>query len=209
MLIFCSRSASEGLLCLNSEQKLGQCEDYKVKFTCTGQFCSGMYNAPWHNMTHTQGVELSNVGFSWSLRVQDSLVRSRRPDEKRRLRGPQWPPKNTPGRNLPAADSHRGPDRLWGARLQHLWRLLKVSLTTSVWSHEGEEEGMFGVVSSPSSPLWRSYDATYGFACANADQGSRSCEDYRVRFTCPKEFCQGKCLHFLWTEHVQVKMIIK
>ncbi|XP_041800879.1 uncharacterized protein si:dkey-205h13.2 [Chelmon rostratus] len=40
------------------------------------------------------------------------------------------------------------------------------------------------------SPLRCSYDATYGFACVNADQGSRSCEDYRVRFTCPKEFCQ-------------------
>uniref|UniRef100_UPI0037E8903C uncharacterized protein n=1 Tax=Semicossyphus pulcher TaxID=241346 RepID=UPI0037E8903C len=33
-------SASEGLLCLNSEQKWGQCEDYKVMFTCTGHFCS-------------------------------------------------------------------------------------------------------------------------------------------------------------------------
>uniref|UniRef100_A0A3B4TEU8 WxxW domain-containing protein n=1 Tax=Seriola dumerili TaxID=41447 RepID=A0A3B4TEU8_SERDU len=38
-----------------------------------------------------------------------------------------------------------------------------------------------------------SYDATYGFACVNADQGSRSCEDYRVRFTCPEEFCQEQC----------------
>lgn len=43
--MFCSYSASEGLLCLNSEQKWRQCEDYKVMFTCTGQFCSGM----WHN----------------------------------------------------------------------------------------------------------------------------------------------------------------
>lgn len=72
MLIFCSHSASEGLLCLNSEQKLGQCEDYKVKFTCTGQFCSGMYNAPWHNMTPTE--ELS---FQMRVSLDPSECRTR------------------------------------------------------------------------------------------------------------------------------------
>uniref|UniRef100_A0A672GTL8 WxxW domain-containing protein n=1 Tax=Salarias fasciatus TaxID=181472 RepID=A0A672GTL8_SALFA len=34
------------------------------------------------------------------------------------------------------------------------------------------------------------YDATYGFACVNADQQKGNCQDYRVRFTCPPEFCQ-------------------
>lgn len=42
--LFYSYSASEGLLCLNSEQEQRQCEDYKVKFTCTGHFCSGKWN---------------------------------------------------------------------------------------------------------------------------------------------------------------------
>lgn len=59
---------------------------------------------------------------------------------------------------------------------------------------------------SPSSSLCCSYDATYGFACVNADQLSRSCEDYRVRFTCPKDFCEGVCLLLLWTEHSKVKI---
>lgn len=38
---FCSFSALEGLLCLHSEQKRSRCEDFEVKFTCAGQFCSG------------------------------------------------------------------------------------------------------------------------------------------------------------------------
>uniref|UniRef100_W5M0L9 Si:dkey-205h13.2 n=1 Tax=Lepisosteus oculatus TaxID=7918 RepID=W5M0L9_LEPOC len=37
--------------------------------------------------------------------------------------------------------------------------------------------------------MFSSYDATYGFACVNADQSDSRCEDYRVRFTCPEVFC--------------------
>uniref|UniRef100_A0AAQ4PP36 WxxW domain-containing protein n=1 Tax=Gasterosteus aculeatus aculeatus TaxID=481459 RepID=A0AAQ4PP36_GASAC len=44
----------------------------------------------------------------------------------------------------------------------------------------------------PSSPCC-SYDATFGFACVNAEQGSKRCEDYKVRFTCPNEFCEEQC----------------
>lgn len=64
MVVFRSYSASDGLVCLNSEQKWRQCDDYKVKFTCTGQFCSGLwYNNKKHNLNPFQGktfrVELS------------------------------------------------------------------------------------------------------------------------------------------------------
>lgn len=34
------------------------------------------------------------------------------------------------------------------------------------------------------------YDATRGFACVNAEQpGGARCHDYKVRFTCPLDFC--------------------
>lgn len=52
--------------------------------------------------------------------------------------------------------------------------------------------------SSPASPLCCSYDATYGFSCVNADQRSGICEDYKIRFTCPGEFCEGICLGRLY-----------
>lgn len=209
--MFCRYSASEGLLCLNSEQKWRQCDDYKVKFTCTGQFCSGAWR---HKMTQPWSFfEEQCFGLSsqtWAslsphcpCRVYDALVRSRRPNRKRRLRDPRRPPENIPERNLPSANSHRGADRLWGTRLQHLQSFFKVRWTTFCQNPPHEAESFLW----PSSPLSRSHDATYGFACVNAVQGSRSCEDYRVRFTCPKGFCEGLNLLFLWTKCNKIETI--
>lgn len=141
--MFCSYSASEGLLCLNSEQKWRQCDDYKVKFTCTGQFCSGM----WYNTTFIYfiiwgwALKYRFLSFLVVHRVQDALVWSWWPNRKRRLWGPQWPPERIPERNLPSANSHRGPDHLWGACLQHLRYFFKVRLTTTSLQNKSPEEG--------------------------------------------------------------------
>lgn len=56
------------------------------------------------------------------------------------------------------------------------------------------------------SPLCCSYDATYGFSCVNADQESGICDNYRIRFTCPAEFCEGVCLCVEWL--VRAKQLI-
>uniref|UniRef100_A0A3Q3X3J4 WxxW domain-containing protein n=1 Tax=Mola mola TaxID=94237 RepID=A0A3Q3X3J4_MOLML len=53
-----------------------------------------------------------------------------------------------------------------------------------------EVQTVSGEPASITSQTFLNYDATHGFACVNADQVSGSCEDYRVRFTCPKEFCE-------------------
>uniref|UniRef100_A0A3Q1FKU5 Si:dkey-205h13.2 n=1 Tax=Acanthochromis polyacanthus TaxID=80966 RepID=A0A3Q1FKU5_9TELE len=53
-----------------------------------------------------------------------------------------------------------------------------------------EVQTIYGEPASNTSDNFLNYDATYGFACVNAAQGRRSCGDYKVRFTCPKEFCQ-------------------
>ncbi|KAJ8258091.1 hypothetical protein GJAV_G00193070 [Gymnothorax javanicus] len=52
-----------------------------------------------------------------------------------------------------------------------------------------EAQTLSGVPASETGEFFRRYDATKGFACVNADQRSRKCQDYRVRFTCPAEFC--------------------
>lgn len=64
--VFYSYSASEGLLCLNSEQEQRQCEDYKVKFTCTGHFCSGKrYNVYTESSSFISNIcSLQNDFFS-------------------------------------------------------------------------------------------------------------------------------------------------
>ncbi|KAJ8258093.1 hypothetical protein GJAV_G00193090 [Gymnothorax javanicus] len=55
-----------------------------------------------------------------------------------------------------------------------------------------EAQTLSGVPASETGESFRSYDATSGFACVNAHQRSRKCQDYRVRFTCPAEFCSNK-----------------
>ncbi|XP_073731406.1 mucin-5AC [Misgurnus anguillicaudatus] len=39
--------------------------------------------------------------------------------------------------------------------------------------------------------IFQIFDPLLGFACVN---GKVSCQDYRVRFTCPQSFCQSKCV---------------
>ncbi|KAM8754214.1 mucin-5B [Acanthopagrus schlegelii] len=129
---FHTHRASEGLLCLNSEQKLGQCEDYKVKFTCSGQFCSEC---------RTRWFDHDDPTRNGDYEVLSDLQ------------------KIYPG------------------------EICQQPIAIEVQTVSGEP-------ASNTSDTFLNYDATYGFACANADQGSRSCEDYKVRFTCPKEFCQ-------------------
>ncbi|XP_067329014.1 uncharacterized protein [Anolis sagrei] len=48
-----------------------------------------------------------------------------------------------------------------------------------------------GTPSSQTGQTFAVFSAAEGFACVNAEQGRRSCRDYRVRFTCPPEFCSG------------------
>ncbi|XP_069567079.1 uncharacterized protein [Brachyistius frenatus] len=125
-------SASEGLLCLNSEQKLSHCEDYKVKFTCTGNFCSECRTGWFDHDDPTGNGDYEVLGDLLSIYPRDIC--------------PQ-------------------------------------PIAIEVQTVSGEP-------ASNASDNVLIYDATYGFACVNADQGRRTCEDYKVRFTCPKEFCQ-------------------
>ncbi|XP_069040028.1 uncharacterized protein [Lepisosteus oculatus] len=52
-----------------------------------------------------------------------------------------------------------------------------------------EAQTRSGTPASLTGDTFQVYDATYGFACVNADQSDSRCEDYRVRFTCPEVFC--------------------
>lgn len=129
---FHTHSASEGLRCLNSEQKWKPCDDYKVKFTCTGQFCSEC---------RTRWFDYDDPTGNGDYEVLSDLLNI------------------YPGEICPQP------------------------IAIEVQTVSGEP-------ASNTSDVFLNYDATFGFICVNSDQGSRSCEDYRVRFTCPREFCQ-------------------
>ncbi|XP_047425803.1 uncharacterized protein si:dkey-205h13.2 [Mugil cephalus] len=129
---FHTYSVSEGLLCLHSEQKLMQCDDYKVKFTCTGQFCSEC-RTDWFDHDDPTG--------NGDYEVLSDLLSI-------------YPREICP---QPIAI---------------------------------EVQTIYGEPAYNTSDHFLYYDATYGFACVNAEQKGRRCRDYKVRFTCPKEFCQ-------------------
>ncbi|XP_034393731.1 mucin-5AC isoform X2 [Cyclopterus lumpus] len=129
---FHTYSASEGLVCLNSDQKVRPCYDYKVMFTCTGQFCSEC-RTRWFDHDDPTG----NGDFEVLTDLRSIYPRDICPQP----------------------------------------------IAIEVQTISGEP------VSSTSNTFLY-YDATYGFACVNADQRSKSCEDYKVRFTCLNEFCQ-------------------
>ncbi|XP_029994654.1 uncharacterized protein LOC115422438 [Sphaeramia orbicularis] len=130
---FHTYSASEGLLCLNSEQKQKQCEDYKVMFTCTGQFCSEC---------QTRWFDHDDPTGNGDYEVLTDLLS-------------EYPREICP-------------------------RPIAIEVQT-----------VTGEPASNTSDVFLTFDATSGFICVNAEQRGRSCEDYRVRFTCPQEFCEA------------------
>lgn len=128
-------------------------------------------------------------------RMPDTMVWSWWPYRKWRLWAPQWPSEHVPRGDLSSANSCGGPDCLWTARLQHFTYFSQVRWTSIRFFFLKNKKQNWSD-SSPISPLCCSYDATYGFSCVNVDQEGGMCDDYRVRFTCPEEFCEGvyQCL---------------
>ncbi|XP_072887756.1 uncharacterized protein [Hemitrygon akajei] len=52
-----------------------------------------------------------------------------------------------------------------------------------------EVETTSGVPASETGDVVEPCNVARGFFCKNTDQSDQSCEDYRIRFTCPKSFC--------------------
>ncbi|KAG1961499.1 transmembrane protein [Pimephales promelas] len=75
-----------------------------------------------------------------------------------------------------------------------------LSLTLVTYPHQAcaqpiaiEVTTISGTPVLPTGNSFQVYDPTEGFACVNAQQ-TGGCQDYRVRFTCPKSFCLPKCV---------------
>ncbi|XP_028664108.2 uncharacterized protein si:dkey-205h13.2 [Erpetoichthys calabaricus] len=47
-----------------------------------------------------------------------------------------------------------------------------------------------GVPAHLTGDIFQIYDNIYGFACINTQQEDQTCEDYKVKLTCPADFCQ-------------------
>uniref|UniRef100_A0A8C2IMB6 Si:dkey-205h13.2 n=1 Tax=Cyprinus carpio TaxID=7962 RepID=A0A8C2IMB6_CYPCA len=42
--------------------------------------------------------------------------------------------------------------------------------------------------------IFQVYNPTSGFSCVNANQGRVRCVNYKVRFTCPEDWCSSECM---------------
>ncbi|KAL8198536.1 UNVERIFIED_CONTAM: hypothetical protein K2H54_015294 [Gekko kuhli] len=60
-----------------------------------------------------------------------------------------------------------------------------------------EAQTLSGTPASQMGQIFSRFSAAEGFACANGDQKKGSCEDYKVRFTCPPDFCLEITLYAL------------
>ncbi|KAK7132370.1 hypothetical protein R3I93_018808 [Phoxinus phoxinus] len=54
-----------------------------------------------------------------------------------------------------------------------------------------EAETISGQPASQTGNVFEVYNPTTGFSCVNANQGGGFCADYKVRFTCPEEWCSN------------------
>ncbi|XP_078497068.1 mucin-5B-like [Lissotriton helveticus] len=125
-------NASVGLICLNKDQTGSQCNDYRVKFLCSGQFCTEC-QTKWLNAYTTR-------------------------------------------------DNRGEYELLCLLRQKFLTDMCKEPIAIQVETASGQSVTSTGDVI-------KLFDADNGFACLNEDQNGKSCQDYKVRLTCPLDYC--------------------
>ncbi|KTF85091.1 hypothetical protein cypCar_00012331, partial [Cyprinus carpio] len=55
-----------------------------------------------------------------------------------------------------------------------------------------EAQTISGQPASQAGNIFQVYNPISGFACVNANQAGRLCADYKVRFTCPEDWCSSE-----------------
>ncbi|XP_060115263.1 uncharacterized protein LOC132587077 [Heteronotia binoei] len=61
-----------------------------------------------------------------------------------------------------------------------------------------EAETLEGTPATHTGQIFKPFNPTEGFACVNQDQENGFCQDYRVRFTCPPDFCSAPACRTRW-----------
>ncbi|XP_038629499.1 uncharacterized protein si:dkey-205h13.2 isoform X1 [Scyliorhinus canicula] len=130
-------SISTGFVCVNNEQNDGNCEDYRIRFTCPESFCN--CRTEWFDRDNPSG----NGDYENLMNLRKEY-----------------------------------PDQICNNPMA-----CEVETTT-------------GIPASGSGDNIPQCNISYGFACVNAEQEDGSCEDYKIRFTCPQLFCNCKTQWF-------------
>ncbi|ROL46903.1 Cartilage intermediate layer protein 2 [Anabarilius grahami] len=211
-----------GFSCVNANQGGGFCADYKVRFTCPEDWCSncgtpwfdrdnpqgGDYETlpliliayPLQVCAQPIAIEVTTITGTpvlptgSGITVYDPLqgfvcVNGACPDYRVRFTCPasfcgtkcvtRWFDSDNPNTN--GGDSEL--------------------LTTLLGLYPGyicpnplgiEAQTTSGLSASQTGNVFQVYNPTIGFSCVNANQGGGICADYKVRFTCPEDWC-SKC----------------
>ncbi|XP_078095332.1 uncharacterized protein LOC144510017 isoform X4 [Mustelus asterias] len=217
---------SSGFVCVNEDQKDGRCEDYKIRFTCPESFCncktlwfdrddpSG--NGDYEDLVNLQKQypgqicrnpiscevettsEVPDSGDNipeCSVSTGFACVNAEQEDGscedyKIRFSCPQsfcscltqWFDRDDPS----------------GTGDFEVLLSLRKDYPDLICSDptDCEVETISGIPVSSSGDNIQQCSISTGFTCINAEQRNGSCEDYRVRFTCPESFCSCKTQWF-------------
>ncbi|XP_048097017.1 uncharacterized protein si:dkey-205h13.2 [Alosa alosa] len=218
-MFFLVYDATYGFACVNADQGSGTCKDYRVRFTCPSDFCSVSEECRTRWLSsdveslpkllqmfpgqvcrnpisleaqtlygisakHTGDIFLSyDVTFGFVC-INSEQRKGTCDDYQVMLTCP--------------SDFCQGCRTRWfdlddptGRGDYETFRQLQIAFPEAVCSQPVAIEAMTtsGVPALQTGDTFQVYDATHGFACVNAEQGGRRCQDYKVRFTCPLDFC--------------------
>ncbi|KAK7882740.1 hypothetical protein WMY93_028914 [Mugilogobius chulae] len=134
---------ANGFICRNSDQRIGQCSDYKVRFMCPPRFCAPPPDC-------------------WT----------------------QWFDRDNPSGTGDWETLHQ-------LKSENPGRICSMPQQIQVQTISGAP------MSSTGDNIYKA-DVVEGFACRNIDQSGRICQDYRVRFMCPLDFCTQFLCYTEW-----------
>ncbi|XP_034260677.1 mucin-2-like isoform X2 [Pantherophis guttatus] len=185
---FAVKQAIIGFICLNVMQGKGRgCRDYRVRFVCPQDFCSGGQE------TVTPSIPVSTLG-----QLQSSPEIPTKGAEDQTSPGPHPTEGQVQSTGQESSSVCRtiwfNQDNPFGEGDQELLVHLRKLNPQKICSVplEIEVQTTDGIPASETGQRFAVNDPLVGFSCINAEQGKgQRCYDYQVRFTCPPSFCTG------------------
>ncbi|XP_043080249.1 uncharacterized protein si:dkey-205h13.2 [Puntigrus tetrazona] len=220
--VFQSYNPTTGFSCINANQGGGVCADYKVRFTCTEEWCSKC-RTTWLDRDNASGGDnerLSLLLIRYPLQVCAQPIAI----EVTTISGtPALPPGNifVVYDPLQGFACENGACQDYRVRFTCPSSFCRTQCVTRWFdsdnpnTNDGDAEllsvlhSMYPghicpnplgieaktVISNQPAYLtgnvFQVYNPTTGFSCINSNQGGVSCSDYKVRFTCPGDWCSN------------------
>ncbi|CAI5782741.1 Uncharacterized protein PODLI_1B026164 [Podarcis lilfordi] len=225
--IFHPFNPKEGFACVNKEQKYF-CLDYKVRFTCPSNFCSGC-TTRWFDRDNPSGKGdyelLSNLRSEYPGGICDEplAINVQTVDGRPAVKTGQRFSVYDTTRGFACVNTEQVPGQScldYVVQFTCPESFCSASTCTTRWFDRDDPSGVGdfetladlrreyptdicpepigieaqtveGTPASSTGQIFHPFNPKEGFACVNKEQYKRSCLDYKVRFTCPSNFCSG------------------